>query len=311
MELFRALAVLVEPPSEESARVAAALELGRLPTADAYTELFVFQLYPYASVYLGAEGMLGGEARDRISGFWRALSPETPPPAESDHLALMLALYAHLCELAEDETEERGRGDWKRARKAFLREHLLCWLPVYLNKLDELAPPFYRRWGEILREALWSEAQSAGGIEAGGIETLPLHLRAAPALIDPRAGAGGGGEGGGASAGEFIQSLLSPVRSGIILTRADLSRAGRLLGLGTRLGERAFMLRALLGQNAARTLEWLIEEARGWTKRHSADVRWLGAVARAWEEKAQATALLLGELKADAGEIVSQVGAED
>jgi hypothetical protein len=127
-------------------------------------------------------------------------------------------------------------------------------------------------------------------------------LRAAPALIDPRAGA---------SAGEFIQSLLSPVRSGMILTRSDLSRAGRLLGLGTRLGERAFMLRALLGQNTARTLEWLAEEAHGWTRRHRLDADWLGAVARAWEEKAKATALLLGELKADAGEIASQVGAED
>src|ERR1051325_176249 len=121
MELFRALAVLAEPPTEEVAPVAEALELGALPGADEYTELFVFQLYPYASVYLGAEGMLGGEARDRISGFWRALSPETTPPAESDHLAFMLALYAHLCELAEDESD--GRGDWKRARKAFLWEH--------------------------------------------------------------------------------------------------------------------------------------------------------------------------------------------
>ncbi|HEX8421973.1 MAG TPA: hypothetical protein VF634_01095, partial [Pyrinomonadaceae bacterium] len=61
MELFRALAVLAEPPVPESARVADALALGALPEASEYTEVFVFQLYPYASVYLGAEGMLGGE----------------------------------------------------------------------------------------------------------------------------------------------------------------------------------------------------------------------------------------------------------
>jgi TorA maturation chaperone TorD len=300
MELFRALAVLAEPPDEEVARVAAALELGPLPTADEYTELFVLQLYPYASVYLGAEGMLGGEARDRISGFWRALSPAKMPPAESDHLALMLALYARLCELAgdeSDESDEKGRGAWERARRAFLWEHLLCWLPVYLHKLDALAPPFYRRWGKVLRETLLSEAKVVGGVEA-----LPLHLRAAPALVDPRAGA---------SAGEFIQSLLSPVRSGMILTRSDLNRAARRLGLGTRLGERAFILRALLGQNAGRMLEWLAEEALGWAERHRADANSLGAVARAWEEKARAAALLLGELKAEAGEIVSAVGADD
>src|SRR4029453_9462546 len=108
MELFRALAVLVEPPDRPgAARVAEALGLGGAPEASAYTELFVFQLYPYASVYLGAEGMLGGEARDRVAGFWRALS--LVPPAEADHLALMLALYARLCELATAETEALKR----------------------------------------------------------------------------------------------------------------------------------------------------------------------------------------------------------
>ena len=36
--------------------------------------------------------MLGGEARDRIAGFWRALG--LVPPPEPDHLAVMLGLYA-------------------------------------------------------------------------------------------------------------------------------------------------------------------------------------------------------------------------
>ena len=65
MELFRSLAVLSEVPSPESEIAAAALELGSLPSRAEYTDLFEFQLYPYASVYLGDEGMMGGEARDR------------------------------------------------------------------------------------------------------------------------------------------------------------------------------------------------------------------------------------------------------
>src|ERR1044072_3466050 len=80
MELFRALAVLAEPPVAEAARVAEALELGAVPEAAEYTEVFIFQLYPYASVYLGEEGMLGGEARDRVGGFWRVSGGR--PPAE-------------------------------------------------------------------------------------------------------------------------------------------------------------------------------------------------------------------------------------
>src|SRR3982751_5490214 len=132
MELFRALAVLVEPPVAEAARVAEALELGPMPGAATYTELFVFELYPYASVYLGAEGMLGGEARDRVAGFWRALG-ETPP-AEPDHLSLMLALYARLVEMEEHAAVGVRRETWRGARKAFLWEHILSWLPLYLDK---------------------------------------------------------------------------------------------------------------------------------------------------------------------------------
>ncbi len=284
MELFRALAVLVEPPGAEGSRVAEALGLGPMPEQSEYTELFVFQLYPYASVYLGAEGMLGGEARDRVSGFWRALG--LVPPAEADHLATMLALYARLCELATDESEGEARSRWERARGAFLWEHLLSWLPVYLGKLDELAAPFYRRWSDALMKALVAEARAVGQPAA-----LPLHLRVAPPLVDPRSGG---------QAVEFVQSLLSPVRSGMILARADLSRASRCLGLGMRLGERAFILRALLGQNASGMLEWLAEEASGWAERHQSHRDALGDVARVWEEKALAAARLLRELKAEA-----------
>ncbi len=73
-ELLRALGVLCEPPEPAHERVAEALCLpGRADPAD-HTELFGFQLVPYASVYLGAEGMLGGEAADRVAGGSRSVA---------------------------------------------------------------------------------------------------------------------------------------------------------------------------------------------------------------------------------------------
>ena len=280
MELFRALAVLAEPPTEEAARVAEALELGPMPDATEYTELFVFQLYPYASVYLGAEGMMGGEARDRVAGFWRAFG-ETPP-VEPDHLSVMLALYARLVEMEENQSERARRQGWHDARKAFLWEHLLSWLPVYLDKLGEIAQGFYRAWGELLIEALVAEAKTLGRQER-----LPLHLRASPGLVDPRTDEGV----------DFLQSLLTPVRSGMILVRSDLNGAARRLGLGLRLGERKYILKALFSQDGARVLDWLAEEAKRWAERHRIRRASLGAVAEAWEEKARASAALLRELE--------------
>ncbi|HWT02946.1 MAG TPA: molecular chaperone TorD family protein [Pyrinomonadaceae bacterium] len=288
MELFRALAVLAEPPADETARVAEALGLGALPGAEEYTELFVFELYPYASVYVGREGMLGGEARDRVCGFWRALGQV--PPAEADHLAVMLALYARLCDLEEGEGDEAGRAGWRGARRAFLWEHLLSWLPVYLVKLAEIATPFYQGWGEVLMKALLAEIEAVGGQDV-----LPLHLREAGGLSDPRENDTGG---------EFWPSLLAPARSGMILTRADLKRAGRATGCGVRLGERKFVLKSLAAQDARGTLGWLVEEAAAWEKRHRAFEKTLGAVADAWAAKAAASATLLAELKLEASKVI-------
>jgi TorA maturation chaperone TorD len=284
MEIFRALAVLAEPPDRAgAARVAAALGLGELPGAAEHTELFVFQLYPYASVYLGAEGMVGGEARDRVEGFWRALGQG--PPAEADHLAVMLAAYARLAELEEADGE--ASANWRGARRAFLWEHLLSWLPAYLDKLSGVAPPFYRRWGELLDEALRSEARAHGPAPA----TLPLHLRAAPGLSRPEE----------RGAEEFLRSLLAPARSGMILTRADLRRAARALGVGARPGGRVFTLKSLLGQDSAAVLGWLAAEAEGWAARHAARGEVLGAVAAWWESKAQTTAEFLKEIQTATG----------
>lgn len=288
MELFRALALLAEPPRKESARVAAALDLGQLPSESLYTETFVFQLYPYASVYLGPEGMMGGEARDRVAGFWRAL--QLTPPAEPDHLSVMLALYAELAASEEREGDALARSRLNHARAVFLWEHLLSWLPTYLQKLEEIAGPFYRKWGETLRQALSDELQAMN--QPAG---LPLHLREPLHLIDPREH----------STEEFLQSLLAPARSGMILVRRDLARAGRLLGLGLRMGERKFILRSLFNQDARGILDWLLEESVLWRKRHQADKGALGAISAAWTEKTEHSARLLRELSSSAAEMMS------
>lgn len=284
-DLFRALGVMSEPPVPEHHRVADALGLPGCPDPSQYTDLFVMHLYPYASVYLGAEGMLGGAARDRIAGFWRALL--IPPPAEPDHLASLLGLYAGLADAEGEERDAARRVLWHEARRALLHEHLLSWLPSYLDRVEALAPPTYSAWAGLLRAALAGEAAAAGPPDR-----ISAHLRAAPPLSDPRR------EGPPA----FLTGLLAPVRSGMILTRADLARAARDLGLGLRAGERRFALAALLSQAPEAVLAWLAAEAaaRGVQHERHADVAGVGA--RFWAERAAATAALLGELRLSAAE---------
>jgi TorA maturation chaperone TorD len=279
MELLRALAVLCEPPAPEHERIAEALELPGRPLADDHAELFLFQLYPYASAYVGSEGMLGGQARGRVAGFWRAL--HVTPPAEPDHLAALLGLYASLAEAERVEPDEARRLLRRESRRALLWEHLLPWLPAYLAKLDELAPPFYRGWGSLLRAALRREAD-----ELGPQRVLPLHLREAPGLEPPDE----------AGATEFLQGVLAPVRTGMILVRDDLARAAHELGLGLRIAERRLMLRGLLGQDAVATLAWLAGEAERWVGIHAQGAEPAGPVGGFWRERAEAAAALLREV---------------
>lgn len=287
MELFRALGALIEPPEAaaepERLRLAQLLDLAagddaesaelppsELPSAESYTDLFLFQLYPYASVYVGPEGMLGGEARDRIAGFLRALGAE--PPKEPDHLAYLLAAYSDLANQGEESDDPK----LVRARKAFLWEHLLSWLPAWLHALRGLAPRgYFRRWADLLEASLRREAGSLGPPDE-----LPLHLRAAPDLA------------ASAGADEFVSSLLTPVRSGLVLLRHDLRRAADELGLGLRAGERRYVVEQLVGQDPDAVLRWLADEARGWAESWAGQ-DWLGDVGIWWKERAEQTARVL------------------
>jgi hypothetical protein len=239
----------------------------------------VLQLFPYASVYLGSEGMLGGEARDRVAGFWRALRLQ--PPAEPDHLAVLLSLYASLIEREAAETDPARRALRRESRRALLWEHLLTWLPQYLLRLRRLPAPAYAAWADLLDQALLEEASLLTAPA-----TVPLHFRGVPDLADPRE------DGGGA----LLASLLAPARSGFILVRADLAEAARELGLGLRQGERRYVLGALLGQDGPATLAWLARLATSWADGQRGLPAVVAPVTRFWSERAARSAGLLSRL---------------
>lgn len=247
MELLRALGALAEAPGPAHARIAELLGLPDPPDAADHTELFGFQLVPYASVYLGPEGMLGGEARDRIAGFWQAIGEL--PPNEPDHLTVQLALLATLAEHEAEAPDAASARLLRHGRHAFLREHVASWLDVYLQRLEEIATPFYGAWAGLLRSAIRRETD-AFRAQDDFTEALPTHLRDAPALSTTD----------DLGLDELVAALLTPVRSGGILCRADLRRIGDEVGFSARIGERRATLKALVQQDAAAALDHLAAE---------------------------------------------------
>ncbi|MGE5136110.1 MAG: molecular chaperone TorD family protein [Gemmatimonadota bacterium] len=161
-ELLRALGAVADAPAA-AATACAALGLPA-PGAAEHTEVFVLNCPPYAAVYLGAEGGLGGEAADRVAGFWRAAG--LVPPAEPDHLTALLSLYASLAEAAAGAGRPGTAGAFARARAALLTEHLWPWLPGYLDAVAGLGTPALARWAELAAAALHAEHEEVAAAAA-------------------------------------------------------------------------------------------------------------------------------------------------
>lgn len=270
--------------------MAAALGLPAVPTAAEHAGVVAQQRYPYASVYLGAEGMMGGEARDRIEGFRRALGlrrqggPQRGATASADHLASLLGLLASVDEWRREESDGARRALLAQARVTLLWEHLASWTGPYLASFERCGVPFYEAWASLLGDSL-----ARLGRELAFPRYLPAALRAAPELADPRH------EGGAA----FIGALLAPARTGVILLRDDLLRLAAETGLACRAGERRYVLNSFFAQSPGAALTWLAAHADNWSRR----VASAGPVpiARWWAERATVTARLLRELAADVG----------
>ena len=289
MELIRTLAALAEPPAAEHRRLAELLALDESPTPEKYSQLFLFELPAYASIYLGDEGMLGGEARDRIAGFWRSIAGE--PPAEPDHLPLLLSLYASLVDA--DTAVEGGDDRRRHARAAYFWEHLASWLPIYLDKARQVAPTPYDRWSELLLELLRCEAELLGAPPVP-----PAALTLAAELPDPRHT---GGE-------SFLSALTAPIRTGFILTRSDLATVAGRLELAGRQGERRYVLKALLSQDGPRVLGQLAEVAASSSAAYGRLPAALQPVVEHWRRRATASADSLAELAADAARSAESAG---
>lgn len=276
-DLVRTLGdVVTAPPDAESARV-----LGLPPPTDraSHTAVFVLETHPYASVHLGAEGMIGGDAGDRVAGFWRALG--LVPPAEPDHLAVLLALYARLGseELAVPPTQGRRQVAIASARAALLWEHLAPWAPVHLAAVTRVGGAFHRGWARLAGRVLQAEA-----------EALPerSELPTALAVAPPPVALG--------SRRDLVDGVLAPARSGMVVARADLARLGGNLGLGVRPGERRFVLDVLLDNTPEGVLAGLAAMAQEWAALHRS---WhagpLEVVGRWWAERARLASGVLAQ----------------
>jgi TorA maturation chaperone TorD len=267
--------------------------------AVAYTDLFLLNVYPYASVFLDPNGEMNGQRSREFSALYRqaGYEPETLAGAGApDHLGLALGLWARL-----PPAQQAG----------VLGRYLLDWAPVLCLAIERQpsAHPFYRALAACTRRALF-QAFRAEDLAA---QLLPLALDARqppdsvhPDDRDPEDGwvdlplAGPEEE---TSLSQVVGFLLCPARSGIFLSRARLGLWARRLGMPLAFGERRRLAISLfeaagMVDRVAELLECLQAELDAWDAAHIAWAReysvW-GPFAGEWRERIAAARSLLAE----------------
>jgi len=114
-------------------------------------------------------------------------------------------------------------------------------------------------------------------------DLLPLALREATAPLSVQS-----------SLDDALDAIVTPVRTGVVLTQRDLHAGARSAGVGFRRGERRYALRAMMQQDAAATMRWLLGHARAWVEVH--DRSGEDSTSQWWQDRARHTVRTLEEM---------------
>ena len=259
--------------------------------------LIGFNVYPYQSLFLDPAGLLGGPVAERVAQSYRQLGFQPGTGVESaDHIGFELGLLSFL-NAAEAEALESGEVEVahrvRRRQLAFLDEHLLRWIGPLTLAINQQDQPFYSALAEVTFELVQEQAADLYA------EFGRPPKREEPALNRPDLL-----EDDSARLKEIVEFLLTPIYSGIYLSRDDIGRLARQQGVPRGFGDRQqlllnLMLSAAKYEALGQVIDGLGELARQWEAAYvemmsSAAV---GLPAAMWRSRAAATVALLEQMR--------------
>lgn len=188
---------------------------------------FELGVFPYAGVFLHADARAGACA-DLVRDF-HARAGFSPRPVNAelapDHLGVQLAFMSFV---------SRARADGHLGPLAeFIDACVLAYLPTLVLAARELGADAGNPWVSMLGELL--ELVAAQRASLPGARAAPRLCPAERLLADERTGLR-----------EIAAYLLTPARSGVFLTRADIAALARSRALVRGFGSRLTMLDNLL-----------------------------------------------------------------
>ncbi len=146
-------------PGDEDALLALEIEYNRLFVGPGRPAAL-----PYESVYRKTGGTgVGAMAREVLRCYAEAGLGMSPDRRDwPDHVATELGFMAYLVERGT-EAENGDAERWAARERAFLRDHLLAWLPQFCRRVREVSRhPFYAALAELTAAFIRSEARRVG-----------------------------------------------------------------------------------------------------------------------------------------------------
>ncbi len=229
--------------------------------AAAHTRLFLVEVSPHESVFLSADGLLGGDVAAAVRADRARAGLGDPVGVEPDHLGAECAWMAFLSG-AEADARRDGvdPAPILTLQREVLDRHLLRWLPQVVEALEGVGVDGFGRLYVDAATLALALARSRFA-ELGGVR----EAWSLPPAKDPLASAETG-------IYRISEHLCLPVQVGGWWTRSALVAIGRRLDLPAGFGNRVDLVEGLFHAAAqyGRVPELcgaLAEVARGWADR--------------------------------------------
>jgi len=241
---------IVQAVPELAAAMPTTISLDEL--AAAHQDLFGFQVFPYESIFLGDEKLLGTTVSDTVRASYQQWGYQATEQAGAiDHIAEELGAMAHLCAAEMDAFADSKLATVQRmqhGQRQLLETHLLRWIVPFVIAVQRHDNALFAEVATITLALvaehfhLLIEASAPEGRalqQESGIATREVHglqLPESPALItNPKT-----------SLHDIAAFFTTPAHCGFYLSRYLINRLGRQERLPRGFGSREQMLTNLL-----------------------------------------------------------------
>lgn len=259
--------------------------------------LFGFNVFPYESIFLDGDGLLGGPLAAAVQDSYRrcGYNPHTTD-SSPDHVGHEVGLLAFLCAAEADAWQDDLPSQAERMRRLqrdFLQQHLLRWLPPLLLAIRQQEQPFYTALANLTLDLLHEHGAAISLSPEGSDLPAPPDL-----LADEDTGLK-----------DIARYLATPPYSGIYLSRDGVGALARQLDLPRGFGSRQDLLLNLLRSavqygSLPALLSTLQTRLAAWQDGyHDAFHPPLASFAQTWHRRSQHTAHLLQAIQAQAKNI--------